>query len=72
MVVIDFGFAKQLQPGAKTYTLCGTPQYLAPEIVTSQGHGLAADWWSFGVLIYEMLTGAPPFDDVPTPEPLDT
>ena len=43
-VLIDFGFAKQLQNSAKTYTLCGTPQYLAPEIVTSQGHGLPADW----------------------------
>ena len=44
-VIIDFGFAKQLQNSAKTYTLCGTPQYLAPEVVASQGHGLTADWY---------------------------
>ena len=63
VVVIDFGFAKPLSPGAKTYTLCGTPQYLAPEIVTSQGHGFPADRWAFGILLFEMLTGNPPFDD---------
>ena len=44
-VIIDFGFAKQLTSSAKTYTLCGTPQYLAPEIVTSQGHGVTVDWY---------------------------
>jgi len=63
VVIIDFGFAKVLDDSAKTYTLCGTPQYLSPEIVKSQGHGLPADWWAFGILLYEMLTGAPPFED---------
>ena len=46
VVIIDFGFAKSLRQSAKTFTLCGTPQYLAPEIVTSQGHGFAADWYT--------------------------
>ena len=40
----DFGFAKRLQPGVKTYTLCGTPEYLAPELVTQGGHTGAVDW----------------------------
>ena len=60
--LIDFGFAKVLRAGAKTFTLCGTPQYLAPEIVTSAGHGLSVDCWAFGVLMFEMLHGHTPFD----------
>ncbi|GAB4820560.1 hypothetical protein N2152v2_007606 [Parachlorella kessleri] len=59
----DFGFAKAI--GSKrTYTLCGTPDYLAPEIILSKGHGKAVDWWAFGVLLYEMMAGQPPFFDV--------
>lgn len=61
--LVDFGFAKQLKTAAsRTWTLCGTPQYLAPEIITSQGHGLPVDWWTLGVLTYEMMTGGVPFD----------
>ncbi|KAF9001933.1 kinase-like domain-containing protein [Cyathus striatus] len=57
----DFGFAKIVDD--RTWTLCGTPEYLAPEIIESDGHGKAADWWACGVLCYEMLVGYPPFFD---------
>lgn len=59
--VTDFGFAKVIDPSTKTWTLCGTPEYLAPEIILNKGHGKAVDWWAVGVLVYEMLVGYPPF-----------
>ncbi|KAI4104061.1 MAG: hypothetical protein L6R37_003467 [Teloschistes peruensis] len=58
--LVDFGFAKKIET-RETYTLCGTPEYLAPEVIRNSGHGTAVDWWAFGILVYEFLVGQPPF-----------
>jgi serine/threonine protein kinase len=57
----DFGFAKVIE--YRTYTLCGTPEYIAPEVLLNKGHGKPVDWWTLGILTYEMIVGYPPFVD---------
>lgn len=54
---VDFGFAKKVGLGKKTWTFCGTPEYVAPEIILNKGHDSSADCWSLGILIFELLSG---------------
>ncbi|XP_072038563.1 cGMP-dependent protein kinase 1-like [Amphiura filiformis] len=67
--LVDFGFSKKIGHGRKTWTFCGTPEYVAPEIILNKGHDLSADYWSLGILMFELLTGSPPFTG---PDPMKT
>ncbi|CAM6083613.1 unnamed protein product [Calypogeia fissa] len=57
----DFGLAKEVGDATKSNSFCGTPNYMAPEIILATGHGRPADWWSLGIVLFEMLTGKPPY-----------
>jgi len=59
--LIDFGLAKFIK--SRTFTHCGTPEYMAPEILLNKGYGFSVDWWGLGILLYEMVSGVDPFKD---------
>lgn len=61
-LLVDFGFAKQLSNDSGiTFTICGTPEFLAPEVILGSGHGIGSDCWSFGIMVHELLSGFTPF-----------
>ena len=67
--LVGFDYAKRVAEegstgGGRTFTFCGAPDYVAPEMLADKGYGLSVDWWAFGVLLYELIMGYPPFCDV--------
>lgn len=59
--ITDFGLSKEDMDGKLTESICGTTEYLAPEVLIGNGYSYSCDWWSFGCLLYEMMVGVPPF-----------
>ena len=61
LALTDFGLSKLVENGKQSNTFCGTPDYLAPEIIKDNGHSFPVDWWAIGILTYELIAGSPPF-----------
>ncbi|EGG21580.1 putative protein serine/threonine kinase [Cavenderia fasciculata] len=62
LCLVDFGLCKEgVKDGVPTYTMCGSPEYMAPETINGSGYGKSVDWWALGTLFYEMIVGLPPF-----------
>ena len=70
-VLGDFGFSKKLEKDALTYTFCGTPGYVAPEVILAHGYSTSVDWWGLGVMTYVLLTGQQPFSQIVKGKPED-
>jgi serine/threonine protein kinase len=61
LLLADFGLATKIEDGNKAMSYCGTPEYLSPEMINRLGHDHSNDWWTLGILLYEIIVGIPPF-----------